>query len=522
MNAMRQHIKTAAIVLMAILSLSACRKESDMVQNYSYESVLAFGGADKSFGEKFKILWEGLNTNYALWDFEAEHGLDWDEVYETYYPKFVELDTLSLKRTITNKELENLLNQVVGPLHDGHLSVEMKNHSNDSTAYASPGNLRIESERKQEIKDLEKFKAPSLAYYEQKGIAKDVRTFDATTDAQLAASRDSAKRWIKAALDTLSAKTVLTDSELDTQNLVQDIERQLADLEKILSNRELLAAFNKIANRYAYLNIPGFYVLDESLFESGLRMTSALLNGNIAYLNFSDFSITEYLTRFTDEAKDMEPYAASLVAGIKETWEAWFNTIQDLHKSGKLGGVIIDVRCNSGGSTADYQYVLGALVPSGGLQIMNSRCKRGTGRYDYSPVTPSIMPTYQTEHVTVTEPIVVLANAKSVSMAELTSIGTKVLDNARLVGTRTWGGLCGLVDNQYYDLTYAGHIGVSGKTPVYVYCPITAMFDMDGHILEGYGVTPDIEVPLDLKAWNMGAGPDSQLDRAIEYIVTGK
>ena len=90
---MRKSIKTAAVALLALLSLQACRKESDMLHNYSYDSLLAFGEADRSFGEKFKVLWEALNSNYALWDYEAEHGLDWDEVYDTYYPKFVELDT---------------------------------------------------------------------------------------------------------------------------------------------------------------------------------------------------------------------------------------------------------------------------------------------------------------------------------------------------------------------------------------------------------------------------------------------
>ena len=86
---MKNLIKISTILLMA-LSLAACRKESDRLHDYSFDDALAFGAAKESFGEKFKVLWEGLNSNYALWDYEAEQGLDWDEVYETYYPKFVE------------------------------------------------------------------------------------------------------------------------------------------------------------------------------------------------------------------------------------------------------------------------------------------------------------------------------------------------------------------------------------------------------------------------------------------------
>ena len=121
-----------------------------------------------------------------------------------------------------------------------------------------------------------------------------------------------------------------------------------------------------------------------------------------------------------------------------------------------------------------------------------------------------------------TEPIVVLASAKSVSMSEITSIGTRRLENAKLVGTRTWGGFCSLTENSANSFNYAGKVGVEGETPVFVYCPMLAALDLDGKPLEGIGVTPDIEVRLDLQAWNKGAGPDSQLDRAIEYIVNGK
>jgi C-terminal processing protease CtpA/Prc len=107
-------------------------------------------------------------------------------------------------------------------------------------------------------------------------------------------------------------------------------------------------------------------------------------------------------------------------------------------------------------------------------------------------------------------------------MSEMTAVGAKVVDNAKVVGTRTWGGLCGLMGNDAYSVNYAGHIGVEGETPVYVYCPCEASFTKDGQLLEGVGVTPDIEVHLDKAAWNNGLGPDSQLDRAIQYITTGK
>ena len=520
---MKNLIKISTILLMA-LSLAACRKESDRLHDYSFDDALAFGAAKESFGEKFKVLWEGLNSNYALWDYEAEQGLDWDEVYETYYPKFVELDTLAKQRKITDEEFTALIKAVVAPLHDGHICIDMQNHSTGSTIRVFPGDMRVRKERAQEIKDLEEtFVKPSLLYYQENGTVKEFKTADATLQAQISSCVDAANKWIRTNLNVLSGKTVLTEAELALQRAAQNLQVELDALEKLQDNKQIVEGVNKVVHRYAYLNIPGFHVLDPALSEDGMRMTYALLDKNIAYLNFNIFEISPFLTTLPEQANTMEPYAAELVQQVKDVWESWFYAIQNLHKSGQLGGVIIDVRCNGGGNSGDFAYVLGALVPSGGLHVMDSRFKRGVGRYDYSPVTPMISNTYEGDHVTVTEPIVVLANAKSVSMSEITSIGTRRLENAKLVGTRTWGGLCSLTDNSAYSFNYAGKIGVEGVTPVFVYCPMLAALDLeDGNPLEGIGVTPDIEVQLDLQAWNKGNGPDSQLDRAIEYIVNGK
>ena len=520
---MKNLIKISAILLMA-LSLAACRKESDRVHNFSYYDDLVFSSANASFGDQFKLLWEALNSNYAIWDYEAEQGLDWDEVFETYYPKFVELDTLAKTRQITDEEFTALVKAVVAPLHDGHLAVDMKNRSSGNFINVNPGDIRVHQERAQELKVLDStFLRPSLQYYRDNGTVKEFKTVDATLQAQFSTSVGAANKWIGENLDYLSAKTVLTQEELATQCAAQNLRSELDALEKLTDNKQIVEGLNKIVHRYSHLNISGFHVLDPALSEDGIQMTYALLDRNIAYLSFSNFNIEPFLTTFPEQANTMEPYAAELAQQMKDAWESWFYAIQELHKAGQLGGVIIDVRCNGGGISTDFAYVLGALVPSGGLHIMDTRFKRGVGRYDYSPVTPMIMPTYPGDHVTVTEPIVVLANARSVSMAEITSIGTRQVENAKLIGTRTWGGLCALTDNSAYSLNYSGKIGVEGVTPIFVYCPMLAALDLEsGKPIEGIGVTPDIEVQLDLTAWNKGKGPDSQLNRAIEYIVNGK
>ena len=253
------------------LSLAACRKESDRLHDYSFDDALAFGAAKESFGEKFKVLWEGLNSNYALWDYEAEQGLDWDEVYETYYPKFVELDTLAKTRKITDEEFTALVKAVVAPLHDGHICIDMENHSTGSTIRVFPGDMRVRKERAQEIKDLEEtFVKPSLLYYQENGTVKVFKTADATLQAQYSSCVDAANKWIRSNLNVLSGKTVLTEAELALQRAAQNLQQELGALEKLQDNKQIVEGLNKVVHRYAYLNIPGFHVLDPALSEDAI------------------------------------------------------------------------------------------------------------------------------------------------------------------------------------------------------------------------------------------------------------
>ena len=525
---MKNYIKGMAVAAMMLLALASCRRESDTLHNYSYVDDLTWSLAQKSYGEKFKILWEGLNSNYAIWDYEKEHGLDWDEVYDKYYPKFVELDTLSTKRTIKDDELTALLKEVVGPLHDGHMNVKLYNHMNQKFVKVSPGDERNSTERKDDYYEAVVAlsgvpREPDLTYYRKtQGKLKDYKSVNATGALQIRSVMDSLSVWANRILKATSQKTLPTEEELSDERTAKAILSGLNQLNGLSSNEAIINAVNELAIKYSYLNINGVHELDAEMIENGIHITYALFEGNIAYLYFDSFELTPFLTTYQTSTESLKPYARQLAAEVADVWYSWFNAIQDLHNAGQLGGVIIDVRGNGGGMVSDYQYVLGALLPSGGQHVMDSRTKKGVGRYDYSPLVPQVMPTYEQPHVTVTEPIAVLANIRSVSMAEMTSMGATLVENAKLVGTRTWGGLCGLIGNEDYSFTYAGHIGVSGKTPVYVYCPCLAAFSRDGKILEGVGVTPDIEVHLDLGAWKSGNGPDSQLDRALQYITSGK
>lgn len=106
-------------------------------------------------------------------------------------------------------------------------------------------------------------------------------------------------------------------------------------------------------------------------------------------------------------------------------------------------------------------------------------------------------------------------------MGEHTSYSAKLLDNARLIGTRTHGGFCALSGKENYTDNYAGYVGEQNVTSVFCYIPQEVALTLDNEIIEGYGVTPDIEIPFDAASWNYGAGPDNQIERALQFIRMG-
>ena len=518
-----------AILLM--ISVSSCREESDKLMTYDHPDKMAFSKADTCFAEKFKILWNGLNQYYALWDYEAEYGLDWDAVYDEYLPQFEALDK---QETVTDEELRALLAKVCSPLHDGHLAVVFNNHKTgtEEVAYLPSQDRAV----KHDDYEIAKKYKPSLNYYSQVANG-EVETDNngnpivlqhSTTITGLIGSvlmeKGKGLDWVStqvAQLSTLPNPTAAQTLRLDS---LKTLEEELSAI-KMNFSKDVVSRYNELVMLYASLHVPGLEYFDPGFAEDkGIDVKFALLKGNIAYFQFSGFLLTSYIWENVANLfyNTSNPTTKKHVDSIKEVWTAWFNTVQQLHKAGTLGGVIIDLRGNGGGMQNDGYYVTGSLLPEGGSPFSYSRFKRGTGRYDYSTLTLNYLKTMEADkHEVITEPVVVMTNGQSLSMAEITTIVVKNMENGTHIGKRSKGGICGLTsDNSTFTNNYMGHIGERGKTPVYVYLPSVATFTLDKKIIEGEGITPDIEVDFD-EATFTATGKDTQLDRALQFLRTG-
>lgn len=504
-----------------MLGMSSCHKDADVVLSYAFQDDLSFAEAEKSFAGKYRVFWKAMNTNYTLWDYEKECGLDWDAHYQKFHPRFQELDSL---KNVTDSILQDLMNEMVAPLHDGHLRVDFKNHQTGEYVITLPSILR--NEDRPELKELSGF-VPDLTTYYKKGEVVKMKEANTTLRAQFRHIYYTPGIGYKYAQDKiaeLKQKATLTDGERLELNGLTSFTNEMETLFKDRISKAMVEKYNALTIKYDYLNIPQLYSINPAFDRTGINLKYALTSDNVAYLYLSGFQLSAYMRKdyFAEMFPSSDERTLAKVEEIKAVWLEWFDTIQQLHKSGTLKGVIIDVRSNGGGITYDSNYLLGALLPEGGYQYGWSRFKRGVGRYDYSPMMPMLISTMKEEHEIVDDvPVVVLANAGSVSMSEMTSCAAKVMPNGRVIGRRTHGGLCALTDNSSFAYNYSGHIGVENITPVYCYVPTVAIFNMEKQSLEGIGVTPDIEIALDVDAFT-NEGRDTQYDRALQYIRTGE
>ena len=140
---MKTKIMTLGAMLL-MLTMSACREESDMLVSYNQNDVLVFGKANESFVEQFEVFWNGMNQNYAIWDYEEDqYGLDWDEVYDRFLPLFEQLDQRDKDTNpVSDSEYQALIDSLAKPLHDGHFVVQFKNPHTGKALNCYPGKIR--------------------------------------------------------------------------------------------------------------------------------------------------------------------------------------------------------------------------------------------------------------------------------------------------------------------------------------------------------------------------------------------
>ncbi len=233
-----------------------------------------------------------------------------------------------------------------------------------------------------------------------------------------------------------------------------------------------------------------------------LLIYTLLIEESIVYLRFNVFAIFEAMS-----CKDEK---------VEKVIDTYLSLIED---TPDLKGIIIDTRSNTGGYLLDVELFLKPLLTEP-LLFGYSHTKAGMGRLDYTPWTPwQISPMPQEDRPVKRDlsnvAIVSLVDLHSISMAEMTAMAVSAMPNGTVIGERTAGGQGPLNNN--YEMYYAGTVDNEAYE---MYTTTSASIHLDGKCYEGIGVIPDIETLYDDEEFLKGN--DTQLERAIEFIKTGK
>lgn len=153
-------------------------------------------------------------------------------------------------------------------------------------------------------------------------------------------------------------------------------------------------------------------------------------------------------------------------------------------------GLIIDIRGNSGGSTADSIFDFLAATLRCRMRFRGSDGEGYLLSYRGGPVLGEI-------------PVVVLINEQTGSNGEIFAHAVRDTGRGTLVGVETAGKVIGTYDAALHDV---------GK----LRRPRIAWFRLNGTDMENHGAKPHVEVDCTPADW--AAGRDPQLDKAIETL----
>jgi len=169
---------------------------------------------------------------------------------------------------------------------------------------------------------------------------------------------------------------------------------------------------------------------------------------------------------------------------------------RDLYAAGKdKEGLVIDVRDNGGGSTADI--LLSSLTAP-------RHAKTQPRGVDPKDVPDDAYPRDRRLIYGWTRPINVLINQNSFSNAEIFAHAIKGIGRGRLIGTATFGGV----------ISTGGTSLIDGTT---VRLPFRGWYLPDGTDQENNGAKPDVDVPQTPQ--DEAAGRDLQLEAAVKDLL---
>ncbi|OPB92514.1 S41 family peptidase [Elizabethkingia occulta] len=542
------------------LSLNSCVKEDEVSitepTRYTEDDV-------KSYGDLFKLFWTVMDERYNyFYEQKRKDGMDWDAIYKEYYPKFAALKSYkqegftSQEKESDAKKAEEYFAAIIEPIIDRHFVIGIQ--------FPTGGNLKV-------FRGDSKSKKNNIYDFTSK------RTYminQLTSDSSIAGNFTDALgnvtfRFLAGNLKSNPDIYYLTSDGFSFYNLIMQPADQylvpgsdntnILTLAAIESNAELnaikdVSQRNKV--RDFTLNILNqwnsfFTSADVRNFNEGVKVfnsteivsdafitaansvsikSATLPNyaSSSTYSSVRNTATQAYITWFMGRIKAHTenaynyPKFKSDIPGIlyrMKFYQKLFNPLQ----RGEIKKLIIDLRDNGGGAVVDFKYFVERFVTKNAIYAYQ-RTKEGTGRFNYTPWIPVEAKRHQYA-MSSNIPITILTDKGSVSMSELSTLmlksqGSQVIS----IGDYTAGGTAGLTTdldqfNGGINNLSGGFTSVAGLMRFYV--PVMATKDMNGQVIEGIGIKPDIYVtpPTDAELTTMKNSPSTFVDRVMQEAV---
>lgn len=235
--------------------------------------------------------------------------------------------------------------------------------------------------------------------------------------------------------------------------------------------------------------------------EEGTSVTLTVKRGD----QLLDFTVTRrpYVQQtvdghmYKDGATDKKIGVVQIYSFTDATAEQFKSTVNTLIEQG-AEGVVFDLRDNTGGTIDSVTEMLDFLLPEG--PIVRITDKNGNE-----------MERYVSDSSSIDLPMAVLTNKNTASAAELFTSALKDYGKAVSVGTNTYGKGVAQIIIPLND----------GSAFKFSYCYYSPPFSENYNIV---GIAPDIELPLPegTRIPYLTDETDTQLARAVEYLLTGK
>jgi hypothetical protein len=132
---MKKEIKLLLLVCTAFAVFAACRPTVDFTPidplDKGFDGMTYVTKSD-SYADIFRAFWEGMDVNYVYWDVEPTGY--WDEVLNKYKPLFDALGDYHIGDSSEAAKAQistarQYIQEMVSPLHDGHLNVSFELYS---------------------------------------------------------------------------------------------------------------------------------------------------------------------------------------------------------------------------------------------------------------------------------------------------------------------------------------------------------------------------------------------------------